>query len=205
MRLSFTELFALVALLLWPAIPLFWIPVHCLPRFFRRLGFFTYILPFITWLPVALLTFEMRDILLSYRIALPAIVNVLGALLLILGAGLQTWTIVLLTLPGIMGMPEVTKVVRGRLVTTGPFAVIRHPTYLSHSLMLLGLFLWTGVTALGAVTLFDALAVNSAVIPLEERELSERFGKEYDEYRRKVPFRFLPLYRFWRTASIRRE
>lgn len=205
MRLSFTDLFALVALLLWPAIPLFWIPVHCLPRFFRRLGFFTYILPFITWLPVALFTFELRDILLSYRIALPAIVHVVGALLLILGAALQTWTIVLLTLPGIMGMPEVTRVVPGRLVTTGPFAVIRHPTYLSHTLMLLGLFLWTGVTALGAVALFDALAVNSAVIPLEERELSERFGNEYEEYLRKVPSRFLPLHCPWRTASIRRE
>jgi len=195
MRLSFTDLFALVALLLWPAIPLFWIPVHCLPGFFRRLGFFTYILPFITWVPVALLTFELREFLLSYHLALNTLLHVIGALLFILGAGLQTWTLVLLTLPGIMGMPEVTRAVPGRLVTTGPFAVIRHPTYLSHSLMLLGLFLWTGVTALGIVTLLDVLAVNSAVIPLEERELSERFGNEYEEYRRKVPSRFLPLHR----------
>jgi protein-S-isoprenylcysteine O-methyltransferase Ste14 len=61
--------------------------------------------------------------------------------------------------------------------------------------MLLGLFLWTEVTALGVVTIIDALVVNTLVIPLEERELLERFGKEYEEYRRKVPSRFLPLHR----------
>jgi protein-S-isoprenylcysteine O-methyltransferase Ste14 len=192
---SFTKLIALAALLLWPAIPLFWVPVHCVPRFFRRLGFLTYILPFIIWLPVAVITFELREPLLAYRITLPVIAKSLGMLLFVLGAGLQIWTAVLLTMPGIMGMPEVTRAVPSRLVTAGPFGVLRHPTYLSHTLMLAGLFLWTEVAALGAVTVIDALVVNSMVIPLEERELLERFGKEYADYRRKVPSRFLPLRR----------
>jgi protein-S-isoprenylcysteine O-methyltransferase Ste14 len=192
---SFTDLLALAALLFWPAIPLFWIPVHCIPRFFRRLGFLTYLLPFLTWLPVAYTAFTMRDLLLGYTIAMPMAVNAAGALLLVLGAGLQTWTLSLLTVPGIMGMPEVTTQVPGRLMTSGPFAVLRHPTYLSHTLMLLGVFLWTEVTVLGIVTVIDALVVNIMVIPLEERELLERFGKEYEEYCRKVPSRFLPLRR----------
>jgi protein-S-isoprenylcysteine O-methyltransferase Ste14 len=192
---SFTDLIALAALLLWPAIPLFWVPVHCVPRFFRRLGFLTYVLPLITWLPVAVITFELRGPLLAYRIALPEIANALGVLLFVLGAGLQIWTAVLLTMRGIMGMPEVARAVPGRIVTAGPFNVLRHPTYLSHTLMLAGLFLWTEVAALGAVAVIDALVVNSMVIPLEERELLERFGKEYEEYRRKVPSRFLPLRR----------
>ncbi len=106
MRLSFTELVAVATLVLWPVIPLFWIPVHCLPKFFRRLGYLTYVLPFIIWLPVALFMFELRDILLSYRISLPLIARIVGALLFVLGACLQTWTLALLTLPGIMGMPK---------------------------------------------------------------------------------------------------
>jgi protein-S-isoprenylcysteine O-methyltransferase Ste14 len=195
MNPSFNNLIALAALLLWPAIPLFWVPVHCIPRFFRRLGFLTYILPLVTWLPLAYFTFELRDVLLQYRFTLPTGANVIGAILFILGAGLQAWTLILLTLPVIVGMPEVTKTVSGKLVTTGPFAVLRHPTYLSHTLMLLGLFFWTGVSALGVVTIVDALVVNIMVIPLEERELLERFGKEYEEYCRKVPSRFLPLHR----------
>jgi protein-S-isoprenylcysteine O-methyltransferase Ste14 len=49
------------------------------------------------------------------------------------------------------------------------------------------------VTPLGVVTLIDVFVVNAMVIPLEERELSERFGTEYEEYRRKVPSRFFPF------------
>ena len=192
---SLSDTISLFALLLCPAIPLFWIPVHCVPRFFRRLGFFTYVLPFITWLPLALLTFAYRDFLLSYRTALPVAVKFIGGLLFISGAGLQAWTLILLTLPVIMGMPEVTGSIPGRLVTRGPFAIVRHPTYLSHTMMLLGLFLWTGFTALGIVTLIDALAINIFVIPLEERELLERFGKQYEEYSQNVTSRFLPLRR----------
>ncbi len=197
MTYSFHDLLALAALLLWPAIPLFWIPVHCIPGLFRRLGFLTYILPLITWLPVAYITFRLRDDILRHRIELPAVINIIGLFLFILGAALQAWTLALLTLPVITGMPEVTTSVSGKLVTTGPFSIVRHPTYLSHTLMLLGLFLITGVTALGIVTVVDVVVANSVVIPLEEKELLRRFGKQYEEYRHKVQSRFLPLQRFW--------
>ncbi len=189
------DLFATAALVLWPAIPLFWIPVHCAPRFFRRLGFLTYVLPVITWLPAALVIYTMREVLLRYRADLPAPANIIGLCLLLLGAGLQTWTLFLLTPPVITGIPEVTTSVRANIVTSGPFGFVRHPTYLSHTLMLLGVFLLTGVQALGVVTIIDALVVNVVVIPLEERELLQRFGRDYEEYRRKVPSRFLPLRR----------
>lgn len=196
MKHSFPELFALAALMLWPAIPLFWVPIHCALAFFRRLGLFTYVLPIVTWLPLAYLTFTMRDPLLKFRIALTPLVNDLGALLLLFGIGLQVWTLLLLTLPVIMGMPEISKNAPGRLIATGPFSVVRHPTYLSHTLMLLGSFLWTEVAALFIATVIDALVVNAVIVPLEERELLERFGEEYEAYRQQVPNRILPLPRF---------
>lgn len=195
MHYSFYDLIAITALLLWPAIPLFWVPVHCVPGLFRRLGFWTYILPLITWLPIAFITFRLRYFLLQYRIELPAIMDVIGVLILVLGAGLQAWTLYLLTLPVIMGVPEVTTSVPGKLVTSGPYNLVRHPTYLSHALMLLGLFFMTGLAALGMVTIVDAFMVNVIVIPLEEKELAQRFGKKYEEYLQKVPSRFLPMRR----------
>ncbi len=195
MNRSFSDLLAMTALLLWPAIPLFWMPVHCAPGLFRRLGFLTYVLPLITWLPLAILAFVLRDDLLRYRMEMPALMKVFGVLLFIPGAGLQAWTLLLLTLPVIMGVPEVTNSATRRITTTGPFGVVRHPTYLSHTLMLLGLFLMTGVTAVGVVTIVDACVVNSVIIPLEEKELRHRFGSEYDEYCKKVPSRFLPIHR----------
>jgi hypothetical protein len=77
------------------------------PGFFRRLRFFAH--HHSSWLPVAVYTFELREFLLSYHLALNTLLHVIGALLFILGAGLQTWTLVLLTLPGIMGILEITR------------------------------------------------------------------------------------------------
>lgn len=192
MYYSITDIIALAALIIWPAIPLFWIPVHCMPRFFGRLGYLTYILPFVTWLPAAYFIYRYRDFLLRSTVDLPMGVNIVGGAVLVAGLALQTWTLLLLTLPGIMGVPEVNRQMKSRLVMHGPFSVVRHPTYLSHTLMLLGVFLLTEVVAIGIVTLLDGLIVNIMVIPLEERELASRFGKEYDEYRRKVQQRFFP-------------
>lgn len=192
MDYSISGLISLAALLLWPAVPLFWIPVHCLPRLFRRMGFYTYVIPFVTWLPAAFIIFINREYLLSYTLDLPLGMNIAGGVILVFGIALQSWTLLLLTLPGIMGMPEVDRRIQGRLVTHGPFSIVRHPTYLSHTLMLLGVFLLTEAVVVGVVALLDSLIVNMMIIPLEEKELSERFGGEYDEYRRKVRRRFFP-------------
>lgn len=192
MQISFTDLVALLAMIFWPAIPLFWVPVHCLSNLFKRLGFFTYILPLVTWLPLAFFIYHERALLLRCHISLSLTVNVFGAVLLLLGMALQTWTLVLLRLPGIMGMPEVTSTVRGGMVTRGPFSVVRHPTYLSHTMMLVGVFLFTEVVATGIAAFLDFIVIISIVIPLEERELLIRLGKEYEEYQQRVRSRFFP-------------
>jgi protein-S-isoprenylcysteine O-methyltransferase Ste14 len=57
--------------------------------------------------------------------------------------------------------------------------------------MLLGVFLLTGVASIGVAAVLDALVVNTIIIPLEERELAARF-EESEEYRKRVPSRFLP-------------
>ena len=187
---------ALATLLLWPVIPLFWVPVHCGARWFRRIGLFTYMLPFVTWLPLAWHLFTLRGFLLAYQVTLPIAINVFGIVLLVLGTALQLWTYSLLTGPVIAGMPEVTGGGKTTMMTAGPFSVIRHPTYLSHTLMLLGIFLWTGIGSIGIITLADALIVNAIIIPLEERELTERFGGEFEKYRKRVPRRIVPWLRF---------
>ena len=150
------------------------------------------LLSLITWLPLAFFIYHERALLLRYQISLSLTVNVFGAVLLLLGMALQVWTLVLLTLPGIMGMPEVTSTVRGRMVTRGPFSVVRHPTYLSHTMMLVGAFLFTEVVATGIAALLDFIIIISIVIPLEERELLMRFGKEYKEYQQRVRSKFFP-------------
>jgi protein-S-isoprenylcysteine O-methyltransferase Ste14 len=80
------------------------------------------------------------------------------------------------------------RVVEGHhLVTDGPFARVRHPLYLAMGLLLLspviGLSSWLGVGL--SVPLF--LIGTSFRVRAEESVLVEEFGREYDEYRRRVP------------------
>jgi protein-S-isoprenylcysteine O-methyltransferase Ste14 len=185
------ELLALVTIMLWPAVPLFWIPVHAFPKFFRKIGLATYIVPLITWLPAAYFIYAQRSFLLHYKIHFPEFVDIPGIVLLIAGTLVHIWTGRLLSLSGLIGVPEVSAAIRSRFVAEGAFSVVRHPTYLAHTMMFLGVFLVTGVVTVGIITIVDLLVVNMFVIPLEERELLFRFGEDYKHYKEKVP-RFFP-------------
>lgn len=192
--IDLTDILALATIIVWPVIPLFWIPVHGFPKIFRKIGIATYIMPLVLWLPLAYFLFINRFFLLTSRITLPGLVTIVGLILLASGTALQIWTGKLLRLMGLMGLPEITRRVDGTLVTEGAFSVVRHPTYLAHTLMLTGIFLITGVGAVGIVALLDFIVINMAVIPLEEKELSGRFGLAYEEYKKKIP-KFFPRIR----------
>ena len=181
------DILAVVTIMFWALVPLFWIPVHGLSAFFRKLGIFTYITPVITWLPIAWLIYVNRELLLKHAVDLPHTVRITGWMILVLGMMLQLWTLRLLGGWGIMGLPEVTQIVESKIVTSGPFSVIRHPTYLSHTIMYAGVFLVTGVIPVGIITLLDIIIINTVVIPLEERELVKRFGEAYRKYQERVP------------------
>lgn len=182
-----TDLLALLAIIVWPVVPLFWIPVHGFPRLFRKVGILTYVVPFVLWLPVAYLIYHNRAFLLHYNAGFPPALSIAGSVVFAAGCLLQLWTGKLLGLWGLMGLPEISSRVRSRLVEKGAFAVVRHPTYLSHTLIFSGVFLITGVLAVGFITLADFTVINLVIIPLEEKELAGRFDGEYAEYRKRVP------------------
>ncbi len=186
---------ALITIILWPVIPIFWIPIHGLSKISKRLGLLAYVIPGIVWLSLAYILYTYRDLILYLKMPLPIGFNILGIILLSLGTLLHIWTGWLLGLWGLVGLPEISSKVKGRFVTEGPYSIVRHPTYLAHTLMFLGVFLLTEVISVAIITLLDFIIVNTLIIPLEERECSERFGKNYTAYREKVPSRFLPKVR----------
>jgi protein-S-isoprenylcysteine O-methyltransferase Ste14 len=189
------DFIAFMTIILWPVIPLFWIPVHGLSRIFKKLGLLTYVMPLFTWLPLAYLIFRNKALLLSWKIDIPLGLHALGLILSVLGTALHVWTGKLLGLWGLIGLPEISKRIGGNLVTKGPFSIVRHPTYLAHTLLFSGVFLITGAVAIGIITFIDFLLVYVLIIPLEEKELSKRFGNDYNLYKRKVP-KFLPWFHF---------
>lgn len=73
-----------------------------------------------------------------------------------------------------------------RLATTGLHARLRHPLYLAHFSVLFGLTLGSGLLVLFWLAGF-AVATGWLMIVLEERELEQRFGDDYRQYKQRVP------------------
>jgi protein-S-isoprenylcysteine O-methyltransferase Ste14 len=85
-----------------------------------------------------------------------------------------------------------------QLVTSGVYALCRHPMFLGYDLAALGVVLLCASPGmlLGAYPLFLLFQVR--FLKNEERMLLRRFEKDFDEYRRRIPF-LLPI-RSWRRT-----
>ena len=97
------------------------------------------------------------------------VVSIVG---LVVGVAVWAWSVVLI----------LTKVPKHELITTGPFALMKHPLYTSVALLVvpcIGFLLnsWLGI-AVGLVM----YASSRRYAPLEERALAETFGTTWDEY-----------------------
>lgn len=79
-----------------------------------------------------------------------------------------------------------------RLVTKGPYAVVRHPVYASLGLMLVATALLAAspIGALFGIVIYFAGSEMRA--NAEESELAARYAESYATYRRKTRWRFLP-------------
>jgi len=74
-----------------------------------------------------------------------------------------------------------------QLVTTGPYAVVRHPIYTSMLCMLFGTgFMITPLRALLTASLLFIVGMEIRV-RVEDRLLASRFGEQFLAYRRSVP------------------
>ena len=110
----------------------------------------------------------------AFRVGGPPLwLAVVSAVLLALGAVVWAWSVVLI----------LTKVRAGELVTSGPYAVVKHPLYTAVALLVLP---WLGFLLdswLGAVLGVALYVVSRRFAPDEEAELADDFGAAWDAYR----------------------
>jgi protein-S-isoprenylcysteine O-methyltransferase Ste14 len=111
----------------------------------------------------------------------------IGVLLFAGGGGLRLWPVFVLgnRFSGLVAIQR-----DHRLVTTGIYAIVRHPSYLGMLISLLGwglAFRSVAGIALAALTIVPVIAR----IDAEEALLSKTFGADYDDYRRRTA-RLLP-------------
>jgi len=109
--------------------------------------------------------------------------NYFGILLMMLGIGLNIWTDILFKKKKSTVKPFEKPSV---LITNGPFLVSRHPMYLGFVLILFGLAVFLGSLTgfLPIIAMFFIL--EKLFIPYEEKNLEDKFGKKYKEYKKLV-------------------
>ena len=73
------------------------------------------------------------------------------------------------------------------LITHGPFAWSRNPTYLAAMFIWLGWAIFYGSVVMLILTVVGWTFFNYFKVPREERALEARFGEAYRDYRRRVP------------------
>jgi protein-S-isoprenylcysteine O-methyltransferase Ste14 len=78
-----------------------------------------------------------------------------------------------------------------KLMTTGIYGMVRHPTYLGNILYPLGLSIMLRATWALLFCIFLIL-FHIVLISQEEKELEAEFGERYKEYKKKVRWRLIP-------------
>ena len=80
-----------------------------------------------------------------------------------------------------------------RLITAGIHSRVRHPVYLAHFCEMLAWSLGTGLAVCYALTAF-ALLSGAVMTNLEDKELEQRFGEDFRQYKSSVPAMFPRLH-----------
>ena len=92
---------------------------------------------------------------------------------------------------------------KGELVTDGVYAYVRHPQYSALFLLIVSLLIqWPALLSflMAPILIFTYLRLARR----EEREMTEKFGERYIEYRAHTPA-FIPSWRTWRDTRVARS
>ena len=111
----------------------------------------------------------------------PPLLRVVSIVVLVVGVTVWAWSVALI----------LTKVPRGELIATGPYAVAKHPLYAGVSLLVLP---WAGFlldTWLGAVLGMITYVASRTLAKAEEVELARTFGAAWDAYAEQVTLPWL--------------
>lgn len=183
---------ALITILTFPPAILFWMLVHPLAARWREIGAaktYLIILPTVTLCGWAI--YLIREPILEIRFGVNLLLSILALILFALAMYIGLLRARHFKVSTLVGIPELSsRKGPGELITSGIFSRVRHPRYIEGGLGLAATALFCNYLAIYVLLLFYFPLIYLVVI-LEERELRQRFGGQYEEYCREVP-RFLP-------------
>ena len=168
-----------------------WYLIHPFARFWRRLGtvasFFVISSLLIS---AAVLLWHVSPALVGRDLGFQPWLLVPAATAAVAGGYIAKKRRKYLTQRVLVGTPELSKTDPGKLLTEGIYARTRNPRYLEFLLLCFVYVAVANYSGAWVVYLLMFPAIHLVVL-LEEPELRDRFGAEYEEYCRRVP-RYIP-------------
>jgi len=190
--MPFLRILGWLACVVYSTIPLFWLMVHPRARVWREKerSPFRVLVPawIVMWVGIGALTGPWRAVAFYTTLWswVPATLLFATGVATYFRAGAHFSWAQLGGLPEIRPRDGRAEGHDQRLITTGIRARVRHPVYLGHLCEMLAWSVGTGLIVCWLLTAF-AIITGAAMIRMEDAELQERFGAEYQMYRNRVP------------------
>jgi protein-S-isoprenylcysteine O-methyltransferase Ste14 len=185
------DVLAALMLAALPAAVLFWLLIHPFAAFWRRMGpVASYTIVAVICLSVVYAIWTARAPLMRQHFGYRPLTIGSGLALFLAGAVWDWRVLRKLKFPVLAGLPELSNRLPSRLLTDGPYGIVRHPRYFGALVGIIGFALICNYLWL-YVVIAVSVPIGWLMIVLEERELKQRFGSEYLDYCKRVP-RFFP-------------
>ena len=189
---TFRHVLTLLMLMFMPGAVLFWFLVHPFIRFWRRLGlrralaiYYTLMVAFVAGV------FLLRKTLLAVDFGTNPVLIAVAVPMLAASIVLRRKISRHLRFSTLGGLPELAPESHPQpLLTEGIYSRIRHPRYVEALLVMASLALIANNLA-SYVNWIIGIPGVLLIVRIEEHELRDRFGAEYEAYCARVP-RFVP-------------
>ena len=177
--------------LLYPPVILFWLIMHTNIQRWRKIGKRAYGIACLAWPALTLPLLYFRQELFSVAFNVRAWNVIPGALAILFAIRIGSQAAQIIPAKTLVGLPELEPSRNTQpLLRSGIYSRTRNPVYLAHWLVILAFAAWSGYAANWALFTLDSIFL-PVMIRAEEKELSHRYGAEFDAYMRAVP-RFFP-------------
>jgi protein-S-isoprenylcysteine O-methyltransferase Ste14 len=182
---------AVVVVISLPPAIFYWVVIHPFAAFWRRVGgHWGIAAASVVLVGMMAGLFFVRGALLGPDLGTHLGTTVSGVVFLTVAIVMAVKRKRHLTFRILAGVPEVSSADPGKLLTEGPYSLIRHPRYVEVFVGTLGYALIANYVG-GYVVTAACIPALLGLVVMEERELRDRFGQAYADYSARVP-RFIP-------------
>jgi protein-S-isoprenylcysteine O-methyltransferase Ste14 len=143
---------------------------------------FWIVIPFV----IIILSFYINHWFHLQKFRYGLVTSVVGLIFIVIGWLFANWTVKAQFSIG-KGTP-IPLMATQKLIIKAPYTYCRNPMTLGTAIFYLGIAIWLGSFSAIGLSLVYPVGISIYIKLIEEKELEERFGSEYLEYKKRTPF-----------------